>query len=347
MMEYAGAFDESWHEACKQRIQNMTSLYEALPIMDAMLVRRLNDYHTGLHWEGKRDLVGPPVSAGWVENQIVVTQCSQESGIARGDIVLEIDGVNARERFEREWPGAFGATAYARARSACRTIFEGDLGSQIKLKLSKGKGEVYEKALTRGSGGGFGFTPGPALSSRVIDDRTGYIKIRGWGGFSPAEFDKLLEPLREKPCLILDVRDNGGGADDLAETVIGRFITRKIVASISFQRKAGTDTYEKFTNVVSPRGPWCYPGKVAVLINEGCASACEHFVSGMFEAGALLVGTPTIGACGWSKGIDLPAGVTLRCSLTFPLHGKMSLAPSRHRAPSSRHADHRGHPHRS
>ena len=61
MMEYAGAFDESWHEACKQRIQNMTSLYEALPIMDEMLVRRLNDYHTGLHWEGKRDLVGPPV----------------------------------------------------------------------------------------------------------------------------------------------------------------------------------------------------------------------------------------------------------------------------------------------
>ena len=148
-------------------------------------------------------------------------------------------------------------------------------------------------------------------------------RIRGWGGFSPAEFDKLLEPLREKPCLILDVRDNGGGADDLAETVIGRFITRKIVASISFQRKAGTDTYEKFTNVVSPRGPWCYPGKVAVLINEGCASACEHFVSGMFEAGALLVGTPTIGACGWSKGIDLPCGVTLRCSLTFPLHGKV------------------------
>ena len=62
---------------------------------------------------------------------------------------------------------------------------------------------------------------------------------------------------------------------------------------------------------------------MAVLTNAGCASACEHFVSGMFEAGALLVGTPTTGACGWSKGIDLPGGVTLRCSLTFPLHGKV------------------------
>jgi C-terminal processing protease CtpA/Prc len=323
MMEYAGAFDESWYEECKQRIQDMTGLYEALPVMDAMLVRRLNDYHTSLYWEGKRGLLGPSVRVGWIENQIVVTHCAPDLGIALGDIVLEIDGDDARERFHREWPGAFGATAYARARSACQTILEGEPGSQVKLKLSNANVEVYEKVLTRGDGGGYGQGPEPVISSREIDDRVGYIRIRGWGGFSSAEFDKLLDPLRDKPCLIVDVRDNGGGADDLAETVIGRFITRKVVASISFQRQAGTDTYEKFINVVEPRGPWCYPGKVAVLTNEGCASACEHFVSGMFEAGALLVGTPTIGACGWSKEIDLPVGVTLRCSLTFPLHGKM------------------------
>ncbi len=323
MMEYAGAFDESWYEACKERIQGMSGLYEALPVMDAMLVQRLNDYHTSLYWEGKEGLEGPPIRVGWIENQIVVTQCSKESGISLGDIVVEIDDAGAKERFEQHWPDAFGATAYARARSACGKILEGESGSQIRLKLTKPQGETCEKVLTRGERGGAGFVAEPVLSSRSINDRVGYIRIRGWGGFQPAEFDRLLEPLREKPCLILDVRDNGGGADDLAETVIGRFITRKVVASISFQRRAGTDTYEKFTNVVSPRGPWCYSGKVAVLTNEGCASACEHFVSGMYEAGAILVGTPTTGACGWSKGIDLPAGVTLRCSLTFPLHGKM------------------------
>ena len=37
----------------------------------------------------------------------------------------------------------------------------------------------------------------------------------------------------------------------------------------------------------------------------------------------MLVGTPTTGACGWSKPIHLPGGVTLYCSLTFPLHGKV------------------------
>jgi C-terminal processing protease CtpA/Prc len=323
MMEYAGAFDESWYEACKERIGGMTGLYEALPLMDAMLVQRLNDYHTGLHWEGKRQLAGPPLRTAWIENRIVVTHCAKDLGISPGDIVLEIDDANATERFERQWPDAFGATVYARARSACGTIFQGEEGSQVKLKFRDRQGAVCEKTLTRGSGGIAGPAPEPTLHGRVIDDRTGYIRICGWSGFTGADFDKQLEPLREKPCLIIDVRDNGGGQDFLAETVIGRFITRKVVASISFQRRAGTVLYEKFTNVVSPRGPWCYSGKVAVLINEGCASACEHFVSGMFEAGALLVGTPTIGACGWSKEIELPAGVSLRCSLTFPLHGKM------------------------
>jgi C-terminal processing protease CtpA/Prc len=322
MMEYAGAFDESWHDACRQEIKDMNNLYEALPVMDAMLVQRLNDYHTGLSWEGKRYRMGPPILTGLIENQIVVTQCPEGLGVARGDIVLEIDGADAKECFDRALPDAFGATVYGRARSACQAILEGEPDSEVKLKLRNQSGEVYEKVLRRG-GGGLGFERAPVLSSRVIDDRIGYIRIRGWGRFAPEEFDKLLEPLREKPGLILDVRDNGGGSDRLAETVVGRFITHTVVASISFQRQAGTNTYEKLVHMVTPRGPWCYGGKVAVLTNEGCASACEHFVSGMFEAGALLVGTPTSGACGWSKEIDLPGGVTLRCALTFPLHGKV------------------------
>lgn len=322
MMEYAGAFDDSWYQACKQRIQDMNSLYEALPVMDAMLVQRLNDYHTGMYWEGKRRLVTPPVRVEWIENRIVVTQCPRELGLACGDIVLEIDNADAKERFNHAWPEAFGATDYARARSACRTILEGEPDSPVQLKLSDQHGEVYEKLLTRG-GVSDGSPREPVLSSRAVDDRIGYIRIRGWGGFSGGEFDELLEPLREKPSLILDVRDNGGGADRLAEVVIGRFITHDIVASISFQRHPGTGLYDKTVFVVGPRGPWCYRGKVAVLINEGCASACEHFVSGMLEAGAVLVGTPTTGACGWSKEIELPCGVKLRCALTFPLHGKV------------------------
>lgn len=323
MMEYAGAFDDSWYQQCKGQIKDMNSLSEALPIMDALLVRRLNDYHTSLFWGGRPDRAGLPLRVALVEEQIVVTWCPPDRGVACGDILLAIDGAPARARFDRELPQAFGATRYARADSAGRTILEGKPGAQVKLKLQNAQGQVYEKTMTYGDGPGGDFRPEPIISSRVISDRIGLIRIRGWGRFSPAEFDKLLEPFRDKPGLILDVRDNGGGADELADQVVARFLTHAVVSSVSFQRRPGTNLYEKMIFTVSPRGPWRYPGRVMVLTNEHCASACEHFVSGMFEAGATLVGTPTIGACGWSKEILLPAGVSLRCSLTFPLHGKV------------------------
>jgi hypothetical protein len=322
MMEYAGAFDDGWYESCKAQVKDMTSLYQALPVMDSMLVQRLNDYHTNLHWEGKPSLVTPPIRLGLIEDQVVVIQCPEDLGVVCGDVVLELEGVPAKERFDDAFAHAFGATRYAKARSACRAILAGEPESQVELSLRNRQGEVYEVVLKRGGHGASGGAES-VLSSRVINEDIGYIKIRSWGGFSPEEFDGKLDPLREKPCLILDVRNNGGGADELAEQVIGRFITQKVLCSVSFQRQAGTNTYEKIIHIADPRGPWCYEGKVAVLTNAGCASACEHFVSGMFEAGALLVGTPTTGACGWSKGIDLPGGVQLRCALTFPLHGKV------------------------
>ena len=322
MLEYAGAFDDSWYESCKQEIKDVNDLYEALPIMDRMLVMRLHDYHTSMFWDGKSHLAGLPMRLDLIEGQIVVVECPEGLGVTRGEIVREIDGADARQRFDEALPDAFGATRNAKTRTACRAIVEGEPDSEVRLKLSNQEGEEYEVSLTRGGYSG-GYQNEPVLSGRALDERTGYIRIRGWGGFAPEAFDKLLEPLRDKPRLVLDVRDNGGGSDRLAETVIGRFITQKVVCSISFQRESGTDTYKKLIHIAEPRGPWCYEGKVAVLTNSGCASACEHFVSGMFEAGALLVGTPTTGACGWSKGIDLPGGVTLRCALTFPLHGKV------------------------
>jgi carboxyl-terminal processing protease len=274
-----------------------------------------------MYWDGKPGFVTPPVGLGLVEDKIVVTHHSTDLNTHFGDMVLEVDGVDARKLFEKGLSNAFGATKYARTVSACRAMIEGEEASEVTFKLSNPQKGEYEIVLTRTRHGST--RREPVLSSRCINDDVGYIKISSWGGFSPQEFDKVLEEMRDRPYLIIDVRNNGGGSDELAEQVVGRFIAHKIVCSISFQRQAGTDMYKKTVAMAEPRGPWRYQGKVAVLINEGCASACEHFVSGMFEAGALLVGTPTSGACGWSKLIELPVGVRLSCSLTFPLHGKI------------------------
>jgi carboxyl-terminal processing protease len=130
----------------------------------------------------------------------------------------------------------------------------------------------------------------------------------------------VLNEARKSPGIIIDVRRNGGGQDELADQVTGRFIQTPVLASISFNRVVPGTSYERKLYLTEPRGPWRYEGRVAVLTDEGCMSACEHFVSGMVEAGAVTCGTPTSGAGGLIRTVQLPGGARLNISRTFPFH---------------------------
>jgi C-terminal processing protease CtpA/Prc len=150
------------------------------------------------------------------------------------------------------------------------------------------------------------------------------IRIARWnnktGENLVADFDAMLNEMRDRPGIIIDVRRNGGGQDKIADQVIGRFLTAPVLSSISFHRIVPGTIYERKILMSDPRGPWRYEGRVAVLTDEGCMSSCEHFVSGMVEAGALICGTPTSGACGLIRTVQLPGGTRLNISQTFPLH---------------------------
>jgi C-terminal processing protease CtpA/Prc len=165
--------------------------------------------------------------------------------------------------------------------------------------------------------------PESLISSREVEG-VPVVCIRRWSDAEGVKlierFDTELERWRNRPGLILDVRGNGGGSDGLAEAVMGRFLQAPIIASISFQRRPPGQIFERLVATAAPRGPWRYAGRVAVLTDEGCKSACEHFVSGMIEAGALACGTPTSGCCGWIRTVELPGGAKLHVARTYPLH---------------------------
>lgn len=320
MMEYAGVLDDGWLDEYRMKIVETSDWASAYRLMEE-LVNRLNDYHTHLEWPGKPTLSTPPVKLAIVgEGLIVVAEANSSTPLKSGDIVLAVDGMNVMVLFRKLMKRAFGATVYAKRNWVLNQMLIGDPESTVELTVYRHYVGVFNVRLVRRKG----LRQDSVVSYRMLDGGAGYIRIAAFtegAGFIKI-FDDAIENLREARCLVIDVRDNGGGSDGLAEAAIGRFIDRPVLCSINFQRRPGTDVYDKFIAVAKPRGPWQYKGKVAVLINACCCSACEHFVSGMKEAGALLVGEPTTGACGWSRPIDLPGGAVLYVSKTFPIHGK-------------------------
>ena len=128
-----------------------------------------------------------------------------------------------------------------------------------------------------------------------------YIAIERWNTASirAADFDAALERFRSAPMLILDVRMNGGGGDQIAFEIAGRFArTSTITGSVRFRMgPLHSDFGPPIQRILSPRGAWQYAGDVLLLIGRRCASSNESFIEAMRQLpNVTLVGDRTAGA---------------------------------------------------
>lgn len=347
MLEMAGLAGNQWVTEYRAKVGAAPDAPAAFEIMDE-LVCRLNDYHTRLDWPGRPRLASPPfevepvltateLPAGFgvwgqvrpprelpdlVGVAIAVVASDPACGLRAGDEILRIDGRPVTEVLRETWRHSVGSSSGGKLRMAAARALQGARARELQLEVRRpapgAPPEMVAIAIRRTGGGA-----DPLISDREVAG-VPVVRITEWdnraGQRLVASFDQFLERVRASPALIIDVRDNGGGSDQLANEVVGRFIARPVISSISFHREAPTLKFERTVDWTLPRGPWRFAGRVAVLIDEGCMSACEHFVSGMIEAGALTCGTPTSGAGGWIRTVDLPGGARLRVSRTFPLH---------------------------
>jgi carboxyl-terminal processing protease len=347
-MELVGAAGDGWLEEYRPRARAAGSARDAYTLMDE-LVCRLSDYHTRLTWPDMPPMAGPPVEVLVVPRKrpsapasvardlqlrgfapvpiemppmrdevVAVSRVEGVSGLRPGDLVAAIDGVPVEQALASAWRHSCGSSRGARLREACWRMLLGAPGSELRLGVRRGSSEGREARVRRD-----GFRAQPNVSVTEVSGIP-VVRIRGWGD-SPgkplvAEVDAILERYRDSRGIVFDVRGNGGGDDALADQVTGRFLSHSVVSSVSFHRKVPSLDYERTTEWAKPRGPWRFEGRAAVLTDEACRSACEHFVSGMAEAGAMLCGSSTDGACGWIRPVELSGGARLYVSRTLPLH---------------------------
>jgi carboxyl-terminal processing protease len=144
-----------------------------------------------------------------------------------------------------------------------------------------------------------------AIVFGLIDGATGYVNIqhmagcqsggRGSPGQPANELDDALATMKNVQKIIVDLRFNGGGADECALGFASRFADKKrlVYSKETYSRGKFGNREELF---ISPQGTVNNTAKVIVLTSRATASAAEMMVMAMMALPqATIVGEPTEG----------------------------------------------------
>lgn len=103
--------------------------------------------------------------------------------------------------------------------------------------------------------------------------------------------DKLVADSGNYPAMILDLRGNGGGAEQTLLRLVGNVIDHNVTVGTKVMRKANSPL------VAKSRGKKAYPGKIIVLVDSRSGSAAEIFSRTMqLEHRATVIGDQTAGS---------------------------------------------------
>jgi carboxyl-terminal processing protease len=147
-------------------------------------------------------------------------------------------------------------------------------------------------------------------ASFLLDPQTGYIRVTTFANDRVAEdMHAALGRLEKEGMrrLVLDLRDNGGGAVDEATRVASVFLPTGAVVYSAEGRKRETDQTVRVSRSLFSSGERRYP--VVVLVNEGTASASELVAGALQDHDrALIVGRPTFGKSLLMRGFPMTDG---------------------------------------
>ncbi|MCQ2410303.1 MAG: S41 family peptidase [Elusimicrobiaceae bacterium] len=148
---------------------------------------------------------------------------------------------------------------------------------------------------------------------RMLNDHIGYLYMVDFSGHSLEEVKKALADLRQKgmQSMVLDLRFNPGGLLTGAVDISKLFLPQDKMIVYTQGRKP--EYYQEFKTTLD--GPYV-EGKMAVLVNQGSASASE-IVSGALQDNkrAFVVGQRTFGKASVQQLVPLSGGAGLRLTI--------------------------------
>lgn len=284
----------------EKRVRSITQAQDLVTGVVQSMVASLNDPYTIIlspserKWEEQVRSSGSFVGIGVelaARNGLTVVSCldgspAVEAGLQAGDRILSIDG-----------KAVDPLTFYAAG-----NLLLGREGSYAKLAIQRNGStlalQVRRRRLTL-----------PGVEHRMLDQKTGYLRLGYFGPSAAAETRKALDNLRSAGAqqLILDLRNNPGGDFEQGKAVACLFVTGPYL-----KVEERPDPVKEL--VAEPHSQhWSQP--VAVLVNQGTASAAEIVAQAIKgRRKSVLVGQRTFGKARIQTLYALPGGGAINIS---------------------------------
>jgi carboxyl-terminal processing protease len=249
-----------------------------------------------------------------VENQWVVTD-SQDPRLPRGAVVRSLNG-SPVDDVVREL-SQYVAASNDRLAHAHVFSYPALFPERVPVVLRDGRVVVVDRTLP-----GETREPSPAQGSQgrwLREGRIAYIRIPSFGDSTYERTAvELVRRFSSAPSLVVDVRGNGGGATpfQLTAALMNRLrpwwqeSTPQHIALLEAQGVPPFRTSRDFL----PQAPSsdAYAGRLVLLVDRFCGSACEDFVMPFKSTGrAIVVGETTQGSSGNPYRIDLGSGMSV------------------------------------
>ncbi|EZH73878.1 hypothetical protein ATO12_13400 [Aquimarina atlantica] len=167
------------------------------------------------------------------------------------------------------------------------------------------------------------YITGPFLHNFLDNKEIGYVRFPSFPGTVDADnLNFVLNRYKNTKGLILDIRENGGGAVTDIFEILSRFVERKTLVNYSrIKSGPGRNEFSEAEPVyVSPYNGIRYKNKIVVLVDRGTYSAGSFFsLATKALPNITLIGDTTGGGLGLPNGGQLPNGWTYRFSITQAL----------------------------
>ena len=309
---------ENWAQVLKEFIPRiaLAQTKDAYKLEMMALIGRAHDGHANL-W-GNLDVRPPtgecqfPVIVRYVENQpviydYIVPKAAQESGLAIGDVITELDGVPVKKLAEEWKPYYTGSNDASIMLGIAMFMTRGKCGEASATILRDGKLLALKPERVPVSRGSIGFTHDlPGETFRLLSKDVAYLKL---SSVKAADATHYIQAASGTKALIIDIRNYPSGFMVFA---LGQKLVEKETAFVRFTTGNLSNPgafYWGEPLSLTPEQP-LYTGKVAILVDEVSISQSEYTTMAFRSSPrAIVVGSTTAGADGNTSPFALPGGL--------------------------------------